>query len=50
MCGAIEILRFVIAANMILTNTRVFALYVLKTMDTSVGFFPICHGNLMPLQ
>ena len=38
----------VIATNIILTNTKVFALYILKTIDTSTQFLTICQGNLKP--
>jgi len=49
LCLTIEILRpFVTAANIILTNTKVFALYILKTTDTSAQFLAICQGNLKP--
>lgn len=42
LCWTIEILRpFVTAANIILTNTKVFALYILKTTDTSAQFLTI---------
>ena len=50
LCWVIEILRFVTAANVILTNTRTFAVRILKTTDTSARLYLICQGNLMPLQ